>query len=175
VEALLFVIGEYADEILISKQIHSFFEKSSWSPEVILTVIKLFFKYCHTHSKEEVKDLHSKLLSMLQYCNTDSVETYEMLNFYYGVLKEWDTLCYDEVVTLINKGFTEESIKSYEVQDITKEEIKIDMKELEVMKKSSLLIFFNDLVFDLPLLYRNLIKLIQESVWHLLLGVNQIK
>jgi len=116
---LLYIIGEYATEEAISAQILFVYENytdpinkklcEQAKVELILTAVKLFFKYCR--NKKDVKEVYDKLLEIIEYYSlemADTTELFELLNFYHGILKHWEEMDYETMVSVMNTGFNEE-------------------------------------------------------------------
>lgn len=78
---------------------------------MLLTVVKLLFKFCSEKKKEEVKESVEKVKEIFEWYAdemAESLEIYELLNFYYGIVKNFDSFNYEALVKLINAGFMEE-------------------------------------------------------------------
>eukprot|EP00826_Nyctotherus_ovalis_P064201 TRINITY_DN9410_c0_g2_i3.p2 TRINITY_DN9410_c0_g2~~TRINITY_DN9410_c0_g2_i3.p2 ORF type:complete len:236 (-),score=62.03 TRINITY_DN9410_c0_g2_i3:355-1062(-) len=116
---LLYIIGEYATDEEISAQILFVYENYTDSVntrlcekakvELIRTAAKLFFKYCRRN--KEVKEVHEKLVEIFEHFSlemADTPEMFELLNFYYGIIKNWKEMGCEEVVSIMNAGFAEE-------------------------------------------------------------------
>ncbi len=130
ISTLMYIMGEFAsDEFVcgneIYGQINSYIVtiyEECLKPEnkklkeparisVLLDIMKLFFKYCNTHRKEEVGDVLKHVTRILDWYTqemSDSLEIYELLNFYVGIIKNFDTFDFDELKRLLNAGFAEE-------------------------------------------------------------------
>jgi hypothetical protein len=116
---LLYIIGEYATEEEISAQILFVYENytdpinkklcEQAKIELVLTAIKLFFKYCR--NEKDIKEVYDKLVEIIEYYSVemaDTPELFELLNFYHGILKHWEEMDSEEVVSVMNAGFNEE-------------------------------------------------------------------
>lgn len=116
---LLYIIGEYAADEEISAQILFVYENYTDSVnsrlcerariELVRTAVKLFFKYCRRN--KEVKEVHEKLVEIFEHFSlemADTPEMFELLNFYYGIIKNWEEIGCEEVVSMMNAGFAEE-------------------------------------------------------------------
>jgi len=118
---LLYVMGEYATDEQIDKEIYTVYSKCT-NPEnrklsdeakieMLMTSIKFFFKFCREEKKEGTKEVREELLRILEWFileMTENLEMFEMLNFYYGLVKDWNDLETDSVIKLVNSGFVEE-------------------------------------------------------------------
>eukprot|EP00826_Nyctotherus_ovalis_P064200 TRINITY_DN9410_c0_g2_i2.p4 TRINITY_DN9410_c0_g2~~TRINITY_DN9410_c0_g2_i2.p4 ORF type:complete len:139 (-),score=36.11 TRINITY_DN9410_c0_g2_i2:86-502(-) len=78
----------------------------------------------------------------------DTPEMFELLNFYYGIIKNWKEMGCEEVVSIMNAGFAEELppvhkcaqlMLESEVKFTTKEELKVNKREYEVLRKNSVI------------------------------------
>ncbi len=78
---------------------------------ILMASVKLFFKFCEDKKPEAVQAQLIKLRSILEWYGTEmgeSLETYELLNFYYGVLKELEGTGFESAVKILNSSFVEE-------------------------------------------------------------------
>ncbi len=118
---LLYIIGEYATEDQIAAHMPILYEKAT-NPEnkklrdetkieLLQTVLKFFFKYCSNQSVEKSKDHQRRLVTILEWYASEmaeNLEVYELLNFYYGLMKMWNQLDYSATVKIVNSGLIEE-------------------------------------------------------------------
>ena len=77
----------------------------------MLAVVKLFFKNCESKPHEQTKELISPLAAILDWYAdemAESVEIYELLNFYSGIVKNFEEFKYEGLIKLMNSGFLEE-------------------------------------------------------------------
>lgn len=118
---LLYVVGEYAVDEQIDKEIYTLYGKCT-NPEnrklsddakleLLVAAMKFFFKSCREEKKEGTKEIRGELLRILEWFvheMAENLEMFEMLNFYYGLIKSWDSLDQDSAIKLVNSGFMEE-------------------------------------------------------------------
>jgi hypothetical protein len=114
-------MGEYATDEQVDKEIYTLYSKCT-NPEnrklsdeakieMLTTAMKFFFKFCREEKREGVEKEREELSRILEWFTlemTENLEMFEMLNFYYGLIKDWDKLEADSVIKLVNSGFTEE-------------------------------------------------------------------
>jgi hypothetical protein len=160
ISALMFIIGEYASNEQIEKNLNIILDQSikvnnknlreEAKISFLVSVIKLLFKFCLTHTKESAKDIVAQVKKILEWYLDemgDSLEIYELLNFYYGIMKNFDQFDYEQFVKLMNSGYDGELvpvhaqsqalIKPDEKLQIT-EKMVIDQKEFDVLKENQM-------------------------------------
>jgi hypothetical protein len=71
----------------------------------------LFVKYCEEKPKEEAKKMADKTLTIFDWFANEmaeNLEVYEILNFYYGIVKNIDDFNYEALMKILNSGFSEQ-------------------------------------------------------------------
>ena len=118
---MLYILGEYASNEEIDNEILTVYSKCT-NPEnrklrdetkieLLVAVMKFFFKFCNEKSNEETKEVRKELTIILEWFvleMADNLDMYEMLNFYYGLIKEWETLDAESTIKIVNAEFLEE-------------------------------------------------------------------
>jgi len=118
---LLYIIGEYASSEQITNFIQILYEKcmntenkklrEESKVELIQTAVKFFVKFCDGKPQSETAENHEKILKIMEWLSNemaDNLEIFEVLNFYYGILKNWTSINYEQAVILLNNSFFEE-------------------------------------------------------------------
>jgi len=112
----LYIIGEYATKQQID--ILKFYDQckrfgikdlnEEARIELILTIFKVFFKCC---AEKNISTLKSKVLEVINWCILEignTVEVFELLNFYCGIINNIDETNYNEYIEVINTALTKE-------------------------------------------------------------------
>lgn len=118
---LLYIMGEYATDEQIEKGIVTLYSKcmnpenrklrDEAKIELLVAAMKFFFKFCREKTKESTKEMREELIKILEWFvieMAENLEMFEMLNFYYGLMKEWDQLETETTIKIVNSGFLEE-------------------------------------------------------------------